>query len=284
MAAQAPLVVTTRSRLRGRRHVRLMHAATARVLRELDVTPGAERVVSLVAGQREFWSVSVWTTRHAMQEFMRSGAHGAYLWEVGRWLESFWLMRWRPTERELGSWGGRTLAPVPAPDSPPGALDPATRERILAAIPTLAQAYGPSGAPTYDSAPEVRWDRELLAGASGVLLRAPTQARALRRTLLTVHDEARADADLLRVVHGRAHRRAGSYLLGLWAGHDGPARTIERLADRLAGHAEADALWACELAPEHEFGRWDDLRVRDRALLGTLDPAPTDGPDAGGRG
>jgi hypothetical protein len=122
------LAVTTRSRLRSARLFPAMLLATWAIRRQLARTEGLVRWASLVAGPTEFWTITVWRTRHAMQEFMRSDAHGRIMWRYTRWLDGLWLMRWRPGAVEVGSWAGVTLTPpakvrpVPAPGTPAGLL------------------------------------------------------------------------------------------------------------------------------------------------------------------
>jgi heme-degrading monooxygenase HmoA len=53
-----------------------MLLASWQVRRQLTRTAGLVHSASLVAGPTEFWTITVWRSRHAMQEFMRSGAHG----------------------------------------------------------------------------------------------------------------------------------------------------------------------------------------------------------------
>jgi len=97
------LAVTTRSRLRGARFFPAMLLASWQVRRQLTRTAGLVHSASLVAGPTEFWTITVWRSRHAMQECMRSGAHGRIMWRVSRWLDSLWLMRWRPGAAEVGT-------------------------------------------------------------------------------------------------------------------------------------------------------------------------------------
>lgn len=254
-----------------------MTVATRRILRDMREVAGAEQVVSLVSSPCEFWSVSVWSSRHLMQEFMRSGAHGTYMWEVSRWLESFWLMRWRPQGQEVGRWHGITLAgrrdpasPAPGPQALPRRDEAATRrDAALAAIPALRLAYGDGDAPTFDNSPETRWQRTLVAGNAGVLLRLPTRLTRRAPPLTYLVEELRAEPDLLRFVHGRAQARdGGTYLLCLFASHRAQRRLLEGQWVSRASRVHGDALWACGLEPEHEFGHWDGLRVRDRGPLG----------------
>lgn len=275
---ERPFVVTTRSRLRGRRHVPAMFIATRQILAEMRRTSDASEVVSIIASPREFWTVSVWATRHQMQEFMRSGEHGTYMWEVGHWLESFWLMRWAPTRNERGSWHGRRLAPAPSERTAPVAgLAPAVRDRILAGIPSLRDAFGADGRPSYDAAPETRLQRELLEGATGLLIRVPCSRLwgfRRRRHLRRLRDLLLEDPHVVRAVSG-VGARGGGYLLTVWHDRDSAGRVLASAwADDLAARYGED-FWACELVPENEFGHWDGLRLRDGGLFGALGPEDT---------
>lgn len=251
-----------------------MTIATRRILRELDRADGSNQVASIISSPREFWSVSVWSTRHQMQEFMRSGAHGTYLWQVSDWLDSFWLMRWRPTRHERGAWNGITLDPGPQPD-PVAHIPDEIRDQILASIPRLRDAFGPDGRPTFDSAPETRLERELLDGAAGVIMRIPSRSTKLGtgRHLTRLRRHLADDPDLIRMVGG-VGQRGGGYLLGVWQTSDGAGRLVDSSwAEELERHYGED-FWACELIPENEFGHWDGLRLREGGLFGQLG-APT---------
>ena len=88
--------VTTRSRLHGPWLFPQMMIASLRVRAQLRRDTGVVRWASIVASPSEFWTITVWRSRHEMQEFMRSGVHDDILWLFSKWLQSFWLMRWRP--------------------------------------------------------------------------------------------------------------------------------------------------------------------------------------------
>jgi hypothetical protein len=268
-------VVTTRSRLRGVRFLPGMRVATRRVMRDLHATGDATHAVSVIANPREFWTVSVWSSRHQMQEFMRSGAHGQFMWEVGTWLESFWLMRWTPTRHEVGAWEGDTLAPplrtAPAPEV---ATHPAAVDEILASIPRLRDAFGPHGAPDHAHAPDVRRQRDLVAGAAGVLMHVPGRRGAPggRRYLRQLAKALDRDEDLLRLVMGSGQYGAGTLLLGVWRSDTGSGRLLDSDWITRAQERWGSAFWACELLPDNEFGHWDGLRLRDEGWLGELGP------------
>ena len=123
--------VTTRSRLKSARFFAPMYRASDRVKRQLADTPGCLRFASVAASPREFWSISVWRSREEMQDFMRSGAHETFMWNFSRWFDSFWLVRWSPTEDEHGRWSGLPLQgqPVGSPTLPTMSQHGGTLER-----------------------------------------------------------------------------------------------------------------------------------------------------------
>ena len=92
-APQKLFTVTTRSRLRGPWFFPHMMLASLRIRRQLARTGNVVRWASIVAGPSEFWTITVWRSRHDMQEFMRSCAYDEFMWLLSKWLASFWLMR-----------------------------------------------------------------------------------------------------------------------------------------------------------------------------------------------
>ena len=155
------LAVTTRSRLRSARFFPAMLLATWTIRRQLAQTDGLVRWASLVAGPTEFWTITVWRSRHAMQEFMRSDAHGWIMWRYTRWLDALWLMRWRPGAVEVGSWAGVTFAP-PAQGRPgPEAITETDRLwRTLQRLPDLHSVVGPDGSAHHASSRHAHRPRE----------------------------------------------------------------------------------------------------------------------------
>ena len=260
-------VVTTRSRLHGARHFPAMLMATRRIRRQLA---GADSVVgwaSVVAGPTEFWTVSVWRSRHDMQEFMRSGAHEQIMWLMSRWVSSFWLMRWRPGPAEVGTWKGLSLGrPEPAyeqpSDEPPAGSE--ALQLALEHLPELRSAMGRDGVASYESTSFARRRRAEVGEAGGAVVSIRTSAlgtpRALR-ALRSLGKEAEQAAGCLRVAVG-----VGSpgevYLLGVW--RDRPAVAAFLASPPLQHVSERwpNGCWANEWIPENEFGHWDGLRLR----------------------
>jgi hypothetical protein len=236
------VAVTTRSRLRGLRFFPVMLVATIRVRRQLARTEGVVRWASVLAGPREFWTVTVWRSRHEMQEFMRSGAHGEIMWLLPRWLSSFWLMRWGGGERELGSWDGLTLA---------------------------RHAAAGEGAVSPFIADDVRRPRADLSGAGGAVVRIRTRPRRLPAALgelRRLRRRLRADPRLLGSMVGWMRWRE-AYLVALWSERPPARELVDGEWARAARARWGDRLWAHEWLPENEFGHWDGLRVRARPPL-----------------
>ncbi len=260
------LVVTTRSRLRGPWLFPAMFVASLRIRRQLTADHDVVRWASVVTSPSEFWTITVWRSRHHMQEFMRSGAHNDIMWLFSRWLRSFWLMRWRPGPTEVGDWDGLTLAPAPTAPAPPVVDDDRRRalNRVLEHLPWLQAATGADGAACYESAPGARRNRAQVAQASALIVRVHTKAwqaplalQALRR----VRDEAGAGPDVLRVAIGIG-RLGDCYLLALWVNSEG--REAMHRSPTLVAVQERwpSGCWINDWEPENEFGHWDGLRVR----------------------
>lgn len=268
MSAERLLVVTTRSQLRHPRFLPNMLNATLAVRRQLEGAEGVVRWASIIAGPTEFWTISAWDSRHRMQEFMRSDAHGRWMWRFSDWLSSFWLMRWRPGRREIGRWDGLALAPGDRPpardatghEDPPGEVLTSMRDEM----PGLYEALDPDGAPPDGRSLDVRRVRRRVAGAAGVIVRIrvptvrlPTVLGRLRR----VRRDLREDGRLVGCAVG-VGRRDEAFLLAVWRDRAGAVELLE--SDRVSDARErfGDRFWASDWQPESEFGHWDGRRLR----------------------
>jgi hypothetical protein len=256
--------VTTRSRLKGWWFFPAMMLASRRIRQQLQSSPDVVRWASVIATPTEFWTITVWRSRHDMHEFAQSGAHDEIMWRFSKWIESFWLMRWRPGPSEVGEWGGLSLA-QPEPDVIPGtALGRPELREALKYLPRLRAATDATGRATYEASPAVRKQRAEVAGARAVVvyvhsggLRRRAGLRALRRLRASMRD----DEQLLRAVVGFG-KSGDAYLLTVWEGPVGAGRFLDspRLAEVLQRWPNSG--WANEWLPENEFGHWDGLRLR----------------------
>ncbi|MFN2506294.1 MAG: hypothetical protein ABR540_19115 [Acidimicrobiales bacterium] len=256
--------VTTRSRLRGPWFFPQMMIASLRIRRQLRRDTGVVRWASVVAGPSEFWTITVWHSRHDMQEFMRSGAHDEIMWLFSKWLRSFWLMRWRPGATEMGEWKGLNMAQAePDFDKAPNGQRGALLEQALEHLPKLKSAMAADGTVNYDTTVFAKRRRAEVGSAGGAIVHihaSPSQTPLEIRDLWALKREADRDPSLLRVVVG-VSTPGDVYLLGVWQDREGVRRLLQspqlrRLKERWPG------CWANEWIPENEFGHWDGLRLR----------------------
>lgn len=269
--------VVTRSGLRGLRHFPLMWVASMRIKRQLAKTPGCARWASVVAGPREFWTVTLWESRDKMLDFMRSGAHEEIMWLFGKWLRSFWLMRWRPTSEEHGNWKGLSMArdetPIERPER--SAQQEEALSAALEALPALKASAAAHGAPTYENSPSARRHRRQVRGSAGVTMRIQASFLEAPHALQDMHRLRRAlesQPGLLRRAVGLAGPREHYAIAVLrdeqacadFLDHPEHARLCERWGDRY---------WTMHWEPENEFGHWDGLRLR-RERLGAMIRVP----------
>ncbi len=256
------LIVTTRSRLRSARFFPAMLLATLLIRRQLARTEGLVRSASLIASPTEFWTITVWRSRHAMQQFTRSEEHGRIMWRFSRWLHSLWLMRWRPGTCELGSWSGLNMAPAAAASAPP-VSDPVESE-VFDGLPLLKMAVAPDGVVRYDSTREARRERQKVAGAAGVVIAIHAPYRRFLtalRELVRVRRSLRSDPRMLSSVVGIG-RPGQVYFLGVFAEHEEAVRFLRDDWARSTAERWGDRFWAGAWLPESEFGHWDGMRVR----------------------
>lgn len=278
-------VVTTRSRLRGARFFPSMAIATWRVRRQLTRCPEVVRWASVVAGPTEFWTVTVWRSRHDMQEFMRSGAHQDIMWLFSRWLSAFWQMRWRPGALEVGTWAGLAMGRPededPDGDSPATAANPALQQ-ALEHLPWLKAATGADGAASYESSPYARKRRAQMGGAAAVCiaLQGPAwQTPAMLGAARRLERQAKSHDGCLRAVVGLG-RPGNVYLLALSKDRAGAVSLLE--SPELAAAVTRWNGWANEWLAENEFGHWDGLRVRQGARRRHAIPVPAEAMKAAG--
>lgn len=267
--AESEVVVVTRSNLRSLASYPQMAAATRRVRQQLAGAPGIVRWASISAGPRQFWTITVWNSRHLMQEFMRSEAHGEIMWRFSRWLDSFWLTRWRPVEDEVGDWDGLELAAQAPAEDAVEEHDPEVAAQVLAAMPQLRAAFGGGVAARYDHAPHVQRESRRVGTVGALCVRLAGDRRRLP-VALDLLRHLRTDLEGQDAVFGigRGVGQGGdAYLIAPWTDRAALGRytagpLIEELADRWRGD-----IWVGRWHAEHEFGHWDGRRLRRTSAL-----------------
>jgi hypothetical protein len=106
--------VTTRNKLRSRRHAVSMIWAWAHIRRQLERTPGMLAYTTGIANLTEFFTLTLWEKEIDMTLFMASEDHRDMMWNARHWSESFWSMRWNPARDEVGTWSGRAFSKAEA--------------------------------------------------------------------------------------------------------------------------------------------------------------------------
>jgi len=256
--------VTTRSRLKGPWFFPAMMLASRRVRRQLQDSPDVVRWASVIAAPTEFWTITIWRAREDMHAFAQSGAHDEIMWRFSKWLESFWLMRWRPGPFEVGDWDGLCMA-QPEPEVATGtAVGRPALQEALEYLPRLKAATDAAGRATYESSPAVRRQRAEVAGARAVVVHVHSgglRRRAGLRALRRLRKAMAHDDQLLRAVVGFG-RSGDAFMLSVWQGEEGASRFAKSpsLAAVLAKWPGGS--WTNEWLPENEFGHWDGLRLR----------------------
>ena len=230
--------VATHSRLRSPGAFPAMLRATLSVRRDLARTRGLLRVANAIAGPTELFTFTIWETRDAMLEFMRSGAHQEVMWRWPQWLSAFWLARLAPSAPESGAWRGLVVGRVAArrgtahPEFvPPAFASREPRPRDL--------TRRPVGASISVVRPDHGW-------------RWPAALAAHRRDAAWVD---RAPGLLMRA---RGWSLDGELVtLAFWRDAEAAARAVETCGPR-----SGLAVWAMAWRPLDEFGTWDGRRLR----------------------
>ncbi len=225
------LAVTTRNVLRSARFSVPMLLARREIARQLADQPGLLRYASGISSPIEFYTLTVWRDREAMQRFMQSGAHERNMWQFTRWTASFWGMRWEPLAQ-----------PTPAPVSPLVAVG------LLAPHAPLAGPLGPR--------PERVGVEPRSAGVT-----------CITATFAGVHSLPRLHKVASQL---RALQRSEPRLLRWAVGVDLPPRglvialcdDVPRSCMEVLGGADWVSTWQ---AADYEIGHWDGLRLRQVA-------------------
>jgi hypothetical protein len=228
------LAVTTRNRLRSARFCLPMLLARRDIARQLATQPGLLRYASGLTSATEFYTLTVWRDREAMQRFMQTGAHEREMWQFTRWTSSFWGMRWEPLAQERST-----------------PMSPLVSVGLIAPKAPMAGPLGPR--------PETVGVQPRQSGITCVTATFDGALGAL---------QARNAASRLR-----AMRQKDSRLLRWAVGVDLPPRAMalslwQDLPDAIERAREAlhDANWlSAWRAADYEIGHWDGLRLRQVA-------------------
>lgn len=252
------IAVTTHSRTRGLRYTLPMLRAGRRIERQLENAPGCERYANVIAGPREFWTLTLWRDVSALRKCMREGAHSRVMWHQPYWLECYWGMRWRPAGDRGGMWEG---SPLRWPDADSAQPAPCQDPEVLHGMPPWMQAALGNA---------VRLEQRQLAGTAGATYRLrvppwriPSAVRDLRRLRRT----AASDRDAFRLSLGLGTGGA-LYLLVIATTQDALQRLRRAPEHRQFLLRWGDRSWWSTWEPESEFGYWESHKLRDGLLAG----------------
>ncbi|MGH9104368.1 MAG: ATP-binding protein [Acidimicrobiales bacterium] len=252
------IAVTTLSRAKGLRYTLPIFLAGRRIGRELRDAPGCQRYTSVIAGQREFWTLTIWRDASEMRKCMRGGTHGRVMWTQPYWLECYWGMQWRPGRHQSGEWEGDAWqwpdGQVPRQSLPPS-------PGMLPTLPSWMQAALGRTVPL---------ERRQIAGAAGATYRLrvpPWQVPAALRDLRQLRQVAAADPDFFKPSLGLGTDRA-LYLLVVATTPGGLERFRTSSGHKCFLQRWGDRLWWSTWEPDCEFGQWESRRLREGQLAG----------------
>jgi Anti-sigma regulatory factor (Ser/Thr protein kinase) len=247
------IAVTTHSRAKGPRSAVAMALAGRLITRELRDAPGCERYANVIAGPREFWTLTIWQDDAALRTCMRAGTHGKVRWQQPYWLDCYWGMRWRPGDHGSGAWEGRAWR-WPHTAQPAG-----------------EQQAEPAGLPVWIRAAlgqTASVDQRRVDGTAGVTYRLrvpPWRLPAALRDLRLLRGYGARDPDVFR--HSLGFGTGGALYLLIVANS---VETLGRLRDRPQHERVVrrwgDRLWVSTWEPDSEFGHWDGGKLREGRL------------------
>lgn len=247
--------ITTRNKLRSRRHAISMILAWSLIRQQLRRTPGMLAYTTGISSLNEFFTLTLWEKEIDMTLFMASEDHRDMMWNAQRWSESFWSMRWNPAGSEVGSWGGQTFSIAHVSEEAgsryvgPGYLDVAdVPERLRPYLRSITRQYEPN-------------TLALSAVIGRIPARSPLALFRIRRSFAAW--ELRPDILYTKVCVGLGE----CLVLVVWRYE--ASEQAESLT-RVLIDTFPDA-WAMRFnATDFEIGHWNRLRLRE---LGTATPS-----------
>ena len=97
-------VSLTRLRLRSFRFVPLFMWANEKTVKQLVASAGFCEGKLLVAGPREFWTVTVWADENSMRKFRAAGAHLGAMGKLAGWCDEASVAHWSQDVEAIPDW------------------------------------------------------------------------------------------------------------------------------------------------------------------------------------
>jgi anti-sigma regulatory factor (Ser/Thr protein kinase) len=272
------IAVTTHSRTRGLRYTLPMVLFGRRIERELKGAPACERYANIVAGPREFWTLTIWRDAAAIRTCMRHGTHGRVMWQQPYWLECYWGMRWRPGGYQAGRWEREAwrwpeTAPAQKSSSEVACASNSSSQMALPSMGSSQAAQSPPGMlPWMDIAlgRAVPVEQRQVAGAAGATYRLrvpPWGIAAALRDVRRLRGVAFADRDSFTLSLGFGSGGA-LYLLVIATTSEALERLRKAPEHKRFLERWGDRAWCSTWEPESEFGHWESHKLRDGQLAG----------------
>jgi heme-degrading monooxygenase HmoA len=122
------ICVITRFRLSRVRHLVSMYLALRAMRADLEAAPGLVRYAFLVEGPRACYTLSIWESEAALEQFASVPSHIDALRAAQRWCRDIWSSYWQldAVSRSAQQWPGRV-------SWPPLAAHPAHPNRLVLA-------------------------------------------------------------------------------------------------------------------------------------------------------
>lgn len=203
-----------------------------------------------MASLTEFYTLTLWEKETDMMAFMSSDDHRDMMWNVRRWSDSFWSMRWQATGDEVGSWDGTSFgqddvaAGKKSPYIGPGYLE--SHEVPEALQPYLLNI--------------IRKTEPETLSVDAVIGRIPTPSPLSMRLLKRTVQPWRSSSHALRFE--LAFGLGECLLFVVWKGQ-GKKNSRELLDAVTRNFPDA---WAMRFpATDFEIGHWNQLRIREYA-------------------
>ena len=108
------ICVMTRFRLNHVRHLISMYLAFRGMRADLDAAPGLVRYAFLVEGPHACYTLSIWESEAALEQFANVPSHIAALRRAQRWCREIWSSYWQfdAVSRSAQEWPGPASWPI----------------------------------------------------------------------------------------------------------------------------------------------------------------------------
>lgn len=243
--------ITTRNKLRSRRHAISMIWAWWHVRRQLARTPGMLLYSTAIPSLTEFFTLTLWEREMDMFLFMASDAHREMMWNFRRWSESFWSMRWNPAVDIQASPIVTDVSSVSSQQPSTAAAASFAHEQLSEPLASYLDRFEYRG---------VHASEPVTLDVNAVIGRVITPSpMAMRRLMRTVRPW-RSAPDLQRFIVAIGWGEC--LLLAVWKQGvpEGSRALIEAVESAFPG------AWLTRFqATDYEIGHWNRLRFREMA-------------------